>query len=234
MKKAPIVRAREPVRGETRDMRCSSPGEPVWELAERLYPRQGEWTEAEYLELLPKLPGRVEFVAGALEFLPMPTYVHERILKAFRRLLEKTFETTGRGEVFQAGLLCRVFHDHPTEEDHDRLPDHVVIRPDAPPRDGYPLSEDVLLLGEVVSPDRRSVTRDHIEKRAEYAAAGIPEYWIVNGTDPEAPFVFVLTLPDGADEYVAHGTFRPGETATSPTYPDLRCDVAALFAAAEG
>ena len=211
----------------------SEVGEPTWEVAERLYPRQGAWTEAEYLKLLPKLPGRVEFVAGALEFLPMPTYVHERILKAFRRLLEHAFEATGSGEVFQNGLLCRTFHDHPTGDDHDRLPDHVVVRPDAPPRDGYPLAEDILLLGEVVSPDRRSVARDHIEKRAEYAAAGVPEYWIVDPTDPADPFVLVLTLPDGASEYVEHGTFRPGATAASPSLPALTCDVAALFAAAE-
>ena len=180
--------------------------------------------------MLPRLEGRVEFVAGTLVFHPMPTFVHERLIKEFRRLLEAAFEPSGRGEVFPAGLLCRVFHDHPEEDDRDRLPDHVVVVPDCP-RPDYPLAEDILMLAEVVSDDRRSVTRDHVEKRAEYAAAGIPEYWIVDPTDRDDPFILVLALPPGADEYAEHGTFRPGDVADSPNHPGLRCDVAGLFAA---
>jgi len=53
-------------------------------------------------------------------------------------------------------------------------------------------------------------------KRAEYAQAGVPEYWIVDTT---IDTIFVLRLA-GA-EYVEHGFFRRGETATSALLPDF-------------
>ena len=49
-----------------------------------------------------------------------------------------------------------------------------------------------LLVVEVVSPD--SVSRDYRFKRSEYAALGIPEYWIV---DPRKHKVTVLFLEEG-------------------------------------
>ena len=51
---------------------------------------------------------------------------------------------------------------------------------------------------EVVSPDDPG--RDLVEKRADYAEAGIAEYWIA---DPRDQTIRVLTLQDGA--YVEHG-----------------------------
>jgi Uma2 family endonuclease len=51
-----------------------------------------------------------------------------------------------------------------------------------------------LLVVEVVSnseTDLQSKVRDYQEKRLEYAARGIPEYWII---DPIAAIVLVLTL----------------------------------------
>jgi Uma2 family endonuclease len=49
-----------------------------------------------------------------------------------------------------------------------------------------------------------------VQKRREYAEAGIPEYWIV---DPSAVQVTVLRLEE--DVYVEHGVFRRGTQATS-------------------
>ena len=218
--------------GEVR--RESALGEPTWEVAEFAHPRQGAWTEEEYLEIEDACLGKVEFAAGALEFLTLPDLRHARLCQRIADLFRRLLEPVGRGEVLGSELTCKVLRGHPRWEDRDRIPDMTALRPHPPLEDGYPLAAGLLAVAEVVSPDRESVERDHVVKRTEYAAAGIPEYWIIDGTDPEAPFVLVLTLPDGTDEYVEHGTFRPGETATSPTYPDLRCDVAALFAAAEG
>ena len=71
-------------------------GEPVWDIA-RLYPAQGCWTEREYLEL--NTNQLVEFSHGYVEFLPMPTTSHQRILLFLLRLLDG-FATTGKlGEV---------------------------------------------------------------------------------------------------------------------------------------
>ena len=62
------------------------------------------------------------------------------------------------------------------------------------------------------------------EKRADYAEAGIPEYWIV---DPRDPAISVLTLERG--RYAVHGPFRSGETAASTTIQGLRVPVSTVF-----
>src|SRR5215213_8472173 len=51
-------------------------GTPVWEIA-RLFPRQGEWTEQQYLELA-KNPQKemVEFDHGLIEFLHLPAEIN--------------------------------------------------------------------------------------------------------------------------------------------------------------
>jgi Uma2 family endonuclease len=80
------------------------------------------------------------------------------------------------------------------------------------------------LVLEVVSED--AIAHDLVTKRAEYAAAGIPEYWIVNPLDRT---ISVLTLRDGA--YVEHGNFGPGATATSTLVPAVAISISDLCAA---
>lgn len=47
------------------------------------------------------------------------------------------------------------------------------------------------LLVEVVSPGKTNRNRYYIHKRAQYAAIGVPEYWLA---DPVAQTVMVLSL----------------------------------------
>ena len=75
---------------------------------------------------------------------------------------------------------------------------------------------------EVVSPDNPD--RDLIDKREDYAEAGIPEYWIVN---PIAGTLTVLVLSDG--EYREHGVFHPGERTDSPSLPGFSVNVKEMF-----
>jgi Uma2 family endonuclease len=63
-----------------------------------------------------------------------------------------------------------------------------------------------------------------VTKRADYAAAGIPEYWIVN---PEEETVTVLTL--AGDSYADHGSFGRGTQATSVLLPGFVVDVHAIL-----
>lgn len=74
------------------------------------------------------------------------------------------------------------------------------------------------LVVEIVSPDNPE--RDTRVERADYAEAGIPEYWIVH---PEAAAITVLTLTD--DTYREHGLFRRGKPATSLLLPGFAVDV---------
>jgi Uma2 family endonuclease len=81
------------------------------------------------------------------------------------------------------------------------------------------------LVVEIVSPD--NVERDTVIKRADYAQAGIPEYWIVN---PEEGTVTVLKFEDGV--YMTHGVFVRGEIATSVLLVDFAVNVDAVCGAA--
>jgi Uma2 family endonuclease len=63
-------------------------------------------------------------------------------------------------------------------------------------------------------------------KRTEYAAARIPEYWIV---DPELNQITVLCL-DG-ENYRVHGVFGAGAKAASFLLAGFEIDVKAAFAA---
>jgi Uma2 family endonuclease len=74
------------------------------------------------------------------------------------------------------------------------------------------------LVIEVVSPGPESsdnYQRDYVEKRAEYAARRIPEYWIV---DPTGLKVTVCILQ--GDRY-ADRAFTGPQPIQSPTFPDL-------------
>ena len=75
---------------------------------------------------------------------------------------------------------------------------------------------------EVVSADKPE--RDLVEKRGDYAEAGIPEYWIVN---PETETITVLRLEDAA--YVEHGVFARGAEAASALLPGFSVSVDAVF-----
>lgn len=75
-----------------------------------------------------------------------------------------------------------------------RQPDLTVWAKGQPPRrtrSSYAGVEGLLLAIEVVSP--ATVATDHVVKKAEYAAAGIPRYWIVDDEN-----VRFLRLADGA------------------------------------
>ena len=82
---------------------------------------------------------------------------------------------------------------------HFRRPDVVVYRCIDTERGKWgrkPYASDCLLALEIVSAD--SVTTDTRDKRAEYAAAGIPHYWIARMTNNDGPAIsverFLLTL----------------------------------------
>jgi Uma2 family endonuclease len=80
-------------------------GTPTWEIA-HFFPDQGEWSESEYLDLADYR--RIEFVDGCLDFLPMPTKTHQRLLQFLFRLLEDLVVAQDLGQVFTSGYRVRV------------------------------------------------------------------------------------------------------------------------------
>jgi Uma2 family endonuclease len=171
-----------------------------WRIAE-LLPEQGEWTEAQYLWLTRNTRHLVEFSDGFIEVLPMPTDTHQRILGYLYRAFFAWTEGSG-GVVLFAALRIRL------RTRKFREPDLVLLQRADDPRRGDEFWSGADLVVEIVSPD--DPRRDLKTKRAEYARAGIPEYWIVY---PAKETITVLRLEGRA--YVEHGVFRRGDTASS-------------------
>ncbi len=71
-------------------------GEPAWEIAQ-LFPRQGEWTEADYFML--QTNHLVELSEGSLEVLPMPTHAHQMIVALLYGLLKAFVDANDPGGV---------------------------------------------------------------------------------------------------------------------------------------
>ena len=182
-------------------------------------PRQGAWTDEEYLWLTDRCQRLLEFTDGYVEELPMPTSTHQAILAFLYRLFHGYLVSRG-GVVMFAALRLRI------REGKFREPDLLVLRERSDPRyqDRYWLGAD--LVAEVVSPDRPA--RDLVEKRVDYAEANVPEYWIV---DPRDETITVLTLQGG--KYVERGAFLRGQAAKSSLLAGLSVDVAAVFDAPE-
>ncbi len=196
----------------------SRPGEPTWEVAE-LFPCQGSWTEADYLAL--DTNHMVELSDGVVEFLPMPTILHQLIVGYLHTLLKAFVASRGAGFVLFAPLPVRL------GPGKFREPDVVYCRPERIPKlTGQPEGADLVM--EVVSEGSAQRERDIEIKRNEYATAGISEYWIV---DPEEQRVTVLALEGTV--YRTHGVFGPSGQATSVLLPGFTVDVGAVFALAE-
>ena len=169
---------------------------------------QGFWTQAQYLELTSQSNRLLEFTDGRIEVLPMPTEQHQAISQ-FLFLALYFFVRGIGGKVFYAPLRLRI------REGKFREPDLLLVTDTNDPRcrNDYWLGADLVV--EVISPDNPD--RDLIDKRMDYAEAGIPEYWIVN---PVADTVTVLVLSGG--EYEEYGVFRPGERLIHQAFPASR------------
>ena len=176
---------------------------------------QGTWTEEQYLKLTDSLRRLVEFTDGEIEVLPMPTDKHQVILLFLYDLLREYLRHIG-GKVLVAPLRLRI------REGKHREPDILLVLDahDSRRQNRFWLGADLVV--EVVSPDNPE--RDTVTKRADYAEAGIPEYWIVN---PEDETITVLTLAD--DTYAEHGVFQRGEQATSVLLDGFSMSVDSVF-----
>jgi len=176
---------------------------------------QGSWTVQQYLHISGQLNHLIEFTDGYIEILPMPTRKHQTIAR-FLFLALLTFVQRLGGTVFFAPLRLQL------ASGRFREPDLLLLVDKQDPRnqDAFWLGADLVV--EVVSPDNPD--RDLIEKRRDYAAAGIPEYWIVN---PLTDTITVLIL-DG-DHYAEHGVFARGTTATSVLLAGFEVHVDAVF-----
>ena len=158
------------------------------------------------LEAMPDDGRRYELIGGAIVMTPAPGVDHQRVSRRLQRLLEDAWPAM---EIFDAPI------------DLD-LPGGQRVQPDLVAvergRTGPRLALPVGLVVEIVSPG--SETNDRVTKRATYAAAGIPAYWLV---DPDRDTITCLVL-DGAD----YRTAAEGATVTVDAPVLLRIELSAL------
>ncbi len=105
-----------------------------------------------------------------------------------------------------------------------REPDIVFMLAEHSQRCGeeYWIGADLVM--EIVSSDPRSRERELANKRADYAEAGIPEYWIV---DPVESRIEILRLEGAA--YQTRGEFKRGQEAASILLQGFAVDVGAVL-----
>jgi len=176
---------------------------------------QGDWTEEQYLLLSNRTNRLIEFTDGEIEVLPMPTDHHQSISRFLFLLLFNFLQGSG-GHILYSPLRVLV------RPGKFREPDLVVLLDanDARRQNTFWLGADFVV--EIVSPDNPE--RDIVEKRADYAEAGIPEYWIINLLDET---ISVLIIEGNA--YVERSIFRRGETATSQLLVGFSVSVDEVF-----
>ena len=159
----------------------------------------------------------------------MATIFHQ-LLADFLHSLLKTYLASAASPEHRRGRA--LFAPLPVRLGNRRFrdPDVVYLSPERLKNlHGQPDGADLVI--EVVSEGNENRQRDLVTKRAEYAEAGIAEYWIV---DPETRSITVLTLDQStASQYCEHGLFNVGTTATSVLLPGFAVDVSELFAQAD-
>jgi Uma2 family endonuclease len=189
-------------------------GQPAWDVA-LLFPEQGNWSVEEYLAL----PGNrlVEYSAGRLEVLPVPTTLHQWIVLYLYRNLHAFVGRTW-GLVLVAPLRVQLWPGK------FREPDVVFMLAKHRGRVGEDFWDGADLVMEVLSDDPKDRRRDLVTKRREYAEAGIAEYWII---DPKRKQITILGLK--GKKYVSRGSYGPGREARSHLLRGFWVDVAAAF-----
>jgi Uma2 family endonuclease len=173
------------------------------------------------------LVGRFQLIDGELVELPPESEPNDFVADnlqfylAMANLFPRRLVKTHTCEV-QVPVL------HP-KDPANRFPDLVILREEhlALTQRRLTITLDMpppRLIAELVSPGKTNRDRDTIPKRSQYAALGVPEYWLI---DPDRKTVTVLTL--AAEDYQVIGTFSGSESIQSQELPGLSLPVEQLF-----
>src|SRR5438309_10217729 len=161
------------------------------------------------LEAMPDDGRRYELIGGAIVMTPAPGPAHQRVSRRLLSLLEAA--APPGHEVFDAPIDL----DLPGEQ---RVQPDLVVVPLSSVGE-LRLTLPVLLVVEIVSGG--SKTQDTVTKRAVYAAAGIPAYWII---DPAADEITALRLDDTG----TYQTYAGGRTVTVDWPVAMELDIGGL------
>ncbi|HWN44524.1 MAG TPA: Uma2 family endonuclease [Thermoanaerobaculia bacterium] len=166
--------------------------------------QMGPYTWRDFVELDEDDPR--ELLDGQLVEIELPTWTHERIVAALIAILTQWSWSRKAGQVLASGYRLRI------DERRGTMPDVQFYRKGNPPsgqEKGLECGRPDLVV-EVISPSSRS--KDSVRKLYDYAAIGVPEYWLL---DPEAHTLERLVLRDGVYSIVeaveGDALFQPEE-----------------------
>ncbi|MDX6739296.1 Uma2 family endonuclease [Actinocorallia sp. A-T 12471] len=184
-----------------------------------------------YLAMPEHIARRVEIKDGMIAFRESPSPNHITVSRTIEQALRAAVAKHPQDELSlrASGTLDMLVSEVPFSF---RRPDAIVYRCVKEPRGRWkkkPTVADTLLVVEVVSPG--TVTADLRDKRAEYAALGIPHYWIVRMARDDGPVASIERLRLMSDDtYTPDGislrSHTPALTTTDPvevhlTWEDL-------------
>lgn len=177
------------------------------------------WDYTRWLQL-PDDGNRYEVINGVLYMTTAPSFFHQWIISRIIRQLQTQLEDPQIALVAFAPIGLLMPGCDPVQ------PDIVVVRmADRGMIYDRRINGVPALIVEVLSPS--NAEKDTEIKRAAYAHAGVPEYWIVRPTERD---VLVLTQPDGTlGTYLQATTIAQANDLASPTLP-FRAVVASFFA----
>lgn len=173
---------------------------------------------AEYL-LLPYDRKKTELVDGKVVEIADASPLHIDIIAFLSMALETQIADQALNLVVRAGPGVEI--PKPNRDSNVRDPDLIVC--DRTQWKAMRYLTKAIFVGnkppamaiEVVSPG--SSKQDTIDKRQEYALAGVPEYWIVNPIDG-----YVLVLLLDSHEYRELGEYRGDDLIESALLPRLK------------
>ncbi len=173
-------------------------------------------TLAEFLDL-PEQEQGCELIDGVVYMAAFPVPDHQFLAMALSGYMFQQIMETGLGIVYQvAGIVV---------SDNSALgPDIVVVRAERAGIIGPTVIDggppDIVV--EVLSSDRRA---DLVRKRELYEAAGIPEYWILDG---DSDTLTALELGDDGI-YRERAVLTTADTLTTPLFPKFSLPLAQVF-----
>lgn len=169
---------------------------------------------------LPADGNRYEVIDGVLYMSTSPSFFHQWIVKRLMVLVGAPAEEHGMYYAAMAPIGVIMPGANPVQ------PDFLLLRQDR----GAIIHEGRIyghpdLIVEVLSPSNPE--QDTVVKRAAYARAGVPEYWMVRPATRDA----ILCWQPDADlgDYAQVRPVAANTVLTSPTL-DLQLEIAQLFA----
>lgn len=179
------------------------------------------WTAADW-EQLPDDGLRYEIIEGVLYMATAPSFFHQWIALEVYSALRRQLMEPGLAVVVTAPIGLFMPGCDPVQ------PDVLVVRQDDRGiiRDRRVYGVPALLV-EVLSPSNEE--QDLAVKRAAYARAGVPEYWVVRPAERD---ILLHSEPERATgQYLQVTHVPPDGELVSPTLP-FRAPIAAFFAGA--